>query len=416
MVCHERKVKYDRGHPCSNCARNNVECIYRVPPAPRRHKKGAGNDEDLLAELHRYEEKLRELGVPLGDGDDSDEHSSPAKKKIRLESETTQCETKTPKEKMRLGAFMNPDPSQTDDGVFLIDSAGKSRYIENTLLAALSRQIDRKIGSTSNAMLSDLPENTSDGGSSALPDSNSAMLFGPIDTRDPVDSFPRKDHVMILWKFFLTNVDPLTKMIHPPTVEKLVAQACHNIQSISKAHLALVFSLLLCSAESISESECRTLLGYDRKSVVKELRCATQRCLRKCGILRTHDIAALTAFVYYLVSATHESYIPLYSLGLACDKFKTVAQTMWSLSAIAIRTSQRIGIHKENLPNLKPFERELRNRLWKQVLFNKMACSEAAGSIAFHFVDYYWTSSSMPRNLGGGIWCSIHPFDDSRSV
>lgn len=41
VVCHNRKVKCDRqdpSTPCSNCAKANVECIYRAPPPPRRKR------------------------------------------------------------------------------------------------------------------------------------------------------------------------------------------------------------------------------------------------------------------------------------------------------------------------------------------------------------------------------------------
>lgn len=40
VVCHNRKVKCDRNEPCSNCAKANVDCIYRPPPPPRRRKRG----------------------------------------------------------------------------------------------------------------------------------------------------------------------------------------------------------------------------------------------------------------------------------------------------------------------------------------------------------------------------------------
>jgi hypothetical protein len=39
VVCHNRKVKCDRQDPCSNCAKADVECIYRAPLPPRRRKR-----------------------------------------------------------------------------------------------------------------------------------------------------------------------------------------------------------------------------------------------------------------------------------------------------------------------------------------------------------------------------------------
>lgn len=39
VVCHNRKVKCDRNEPCRNCAKAQIDCIYRAPPPPRRRKR-----------------------------------------------------------------------------------------------------------------------------------------------------------------------------------------------------------------------------------------------------------------------------------------------------------------------------------------------------------------------------------------
>jgi hypothetical protein len=41
LRCFERKVKCDKSHPCANCTKSNVECVFRIPSAPRRKKKRA---------------------------------------------------------------------------------------------------------------------------------------------------------------------------------------------------------------------------------------------------------------------------------------------------------------------------------------------------------------------------------------
>lgn len=44
LRCFERKVKCDKQHPCANCVKSNVECIFRIPSAPRRKKKRPTED------------------------------------------------------------------------------------------------------------------------------------------------------------------------------------------------------------------------------------------------------------------------------------------------------------------------------------------------------------------------------------
>lgn len=60
--CFERKVKCDKNHPCSGCVRAKVECVLRIPAAPRRRQKTIA-DEDTLARLKHYEDLLRENNI-----------------------------------------------------------------------------------------------------------------------------------------------------------------------------------------------------------------------------------------------------------------------------------------------------------------------------------------------------------------
>lgn len=56
VVCHDRKVKCDKQDacsPCSNCAKANVECIYRAPPPPRR-KRDRGTIESMSQGRGKY--------------------------------------------------------------------------------------------------------------------------------------------------------------------------------------------------------------------------------------------------------------------------------------------------------------------------------------------------------------------------
>jgi hypothetical protein len=210
-----------------------------------------------------------------------------------------------------------------------------------------------------------------------------AVLFGQVSRDDPVSLYPRADIVMALWRTFLRNVDPLSKMIHPPSFEGVVQLSCQNIHAISRAHLALLYSIFMSAVVSMTEEECRVKIGNARANMLKRFSCLTQKCLSKAGLLRTADLTLLTAFMYYLLS-----------MRLDSDP-----QTVWSLSALALRTSQRIGLHRDNTEGLTPFEIEMRRRIWKQVLIFEWSTSEIAGSSsqAAFFADSM--DFDDPRNL-----------------
>lgn len=73
-TCRKRKVRCDKRHPCANCSKANVECIFPGPGrAPRRSRKPP--DTELLARLRRLEGVVQSLGKGLEDDGGSIEAS-----------------------------------------------------------------------------------------------------------------------------------------------------------------------------------------------------------------------------------------------------------------------------------------------------------------------------------------------------
>ena len=60
-LCARRKVKCNKGEPCSNCLKAKAQCLYEAPAPPRPRKRAA--DEELLARLALYEELMRKHDI-----------------------------------------------------------------------------------------------------------------------------------------------------------------------------------------------------------------------------------------------------------------------------------------------------------------------------------------------------------------
>jgi hypothetical protein len=191
-------------------------------------------------------------------------------------------------------------PLKNEDGALILE-AGKSRYLESGLWVTLSGQLQNQ-----QPLIQDQPENaTEDDSSQSASNSQplSILLGKPRRAdRDPIENFPRPDHVSIIWREFLRNVDPIVKMIHAPTIEKMVQLSCHNVHSLPRNKLTLLFSIFLGAVSSMTDDEVRAKLGQSKSSLYKRYACATERCFVRCGLLRTTDINMLIAFMLYLVS------------------------------------------------------------------------------------------------------------------
>jgi hypothetical protein len=60
-LCARRKVKCDKGSPCSNCLRSHADCTYENFAAYTPRRRAA--DLDLLARLSVYEDLMRKNNV-----------------------------------------------------------------------------------------------------------------------------------------------------------------------------------------------------------------------------------------------------------------------------------------------------------------------------------------------------------------
>jgi hypothetical protein len=130
------------------------------------------------------------------------------------------------------------------------------------------------------------------------------LLFGGSTVGNPIEHYPPSPVVNILWRVFLTNVQPLTKMIHAPTMEKLIQLSCQNVRTISRSNLALLFSMHLIAVASIPDEECRATIGTSQPELFKKYLSATHQALVRVSLLRTSDFTVVTAFSLYLVSSS----------------------------------------------------------------------------------------------------------------
>ena len=153
-TCRRRKVRCDKRHPCSNCSKAGIECIFPGPGrAPRRSKKPP--DTELLARLRRLEGVVQSLGKGIDgeelppEGEDAranGEHSAEAYQQQQQQQQ--QAEVDPPpqsaaeifnKEKTLKGRKTNGSLDQ--EFGHLVVSEGRSRYVSNRFWASLTEEV-----------------------------------------------------------------------------------------------------------------------------------------------------------------------------------------------------------------------------------------------------------------------------------
>lgn len=136
------------------------------------------------------------------------------------------------------------------------------------------------------------------------PDENADLVFGATESpaTNPEDLSPSPSHIVRLWQIYLDRCNPLTKIIHVPTVQPYLLEATGASPQLPKNVEALLFSIYLLATVSMSKDECEETLGMTRDKALARFGQGVRMTLARMGFLKTHDLLTLQALVIYLVS------------------------------------------------------------------------------------------------------------------
>ncbi|KAF2720932.1 hypothetical protein K431DRAFT_285401 [Polychaeton citri CBS 116435] len=405
VTCRKRKVKCDKIHPCSNCARAHIDCIFPAPGrAPRKVRKLAegGRDKELLDRLRRLEGVVKNMGVevpereklvselqqgreltgaagspesvnvanntagstdsppPITNGSVNGQgmgrpqwtqrHQSPAQDDEEFLQKTRWVEETTK------GRFENRFGR-------LVINEGKSRYINNSFWANLSNEVEDLKG-----ILNQSDEDSDDespGQNANVAGAHQGFVFGFASQNvDLLSLHPLPNQIGLYWNMFKENVDPLVKVLHMPSIEPTVLSAASHLNNLSKGFEAILFAIYYGVTTSLTPPDCMSKLGEDRAVLLSRYRFAMEQALARANFLISEEIVVLQAFVIYLM----------------CLRRNSDARVIWTLTGLVVRIAQTMGIHRDGTHfGLTPFEVEMRRRLWWQVCILDTRASEDHG-------------------------------------
>ncbi|AEO63002.1 uncharacterized protein THITE_2107846 [Thermothielavioides terrestris NRRL 8126] len=363
VLCQHRKIKCDRHFPCANCTKANVQCTPSTPAPARKRRRP---NQDLQERLARCEELLKEYA---------------AEKPDQLAARPAQPPN------FHDEAYIRWQPEGR-----LVREDGSVRFMDSPLLSIVYDELRamREIVDS---------EDSDDFGSEAItPDENSDLILGGDSPGAKVeDLWPEAAHMLRLWQIFLDRVNPLTKAIHVPTLQPYVAEAANGPQNVPKNIEALMFSIFLMAAVSLTPEECRGLLGYSREEAVQRYSSGVRLSLQRIGFLRSHDLPTLQALVLYLISLQGR-YNP---------------HATWILNGVAVRIAQKMGLHRDGEAlGLPPFESEMRRRVWWLIFMLDFKYAVFSG-LTHSWLPRY-CDAKLPKNLNDAdmFQSATEPFQD----
>jgi hypothetical protein len=134
------QVKCDKRHPCSNCVRAKIECIFPGPGrAPRKSRKPP--DAELLERLRRLEGVVSSLNAQV------EEHEQEAaERESRNGASDASCPYSNGKTNPNAPASASVSVDDSVEGLEnrfgrLVVENGRSRYINNSFWASLNNEV-----------------------------------------------------------------------------------------------------------------------------------------------------------------------------------------------------------------------------------------------------------------------------------
>ncbi|KAI2643489.1 fungal-specific transcription factor domain-containing protein [Xylaria nigripes] len=354
VLCQNRKIKCDRNTPCSNCGRTslkyvaqaNVRCVPSTPAPPRKRRRP---NQDLQQRLARCEELLSKYTAnPPNLSNESQGH----------------------------------DEHWRPRGKLVIDNHG-TRFTDSELWATVHHEL-----SAMREIVEDDERNEDyySPADSQTPEHNMTLLLSDGSDKNPEYYRPSPAHAFFLWHIFLERVNPLTKVIHVPSLQPKLVEATTDPSSIPKNIDALLFSIYALAITALNEKECQQQLGCAKEEAHHRFSTGCRIALMRTGVLTTYDLVVLQALVLYL-----------FSLAGRVDR-----HACWILNGVAIRVAQKMGLHRDGeLLGLPPFETEMRRRIWWQIILIDALYALMSGL----------GQSLLPRFWNTKRPCNIHDAD-----
>ncbi|KAK5654788.1 hypothetical protein OQA88_6824 [Cercophora sp. LCS_1] len=300
----------------------NVKCTPSTPAPARKRRRP---NQDLQERLARCEELLKEYATEKPEG------QTPS----------------TPSRPPQVPLYDKPTPDWQPAGK-LVQEGGGVRFMDNYLVGTIYDEL-RAMREIIDA------EDTEETSQEALsPDENSELILGADSPEKSIeDLWPEAGHVLRLWQVYLDRVNPLTKIIHVPTLQPYLAEAISRSQNVPKSVEALLFSIFVMATISLTPDECQSLLGQSREEALQRYTQGVRLTLLRMNFLTSNDLTTLQALVIYLISLQGR-----YNRHAA-----------WILNGIVIRMAQKMGLHRDGeILGLGPFDSEMRRRVWWQII------------------------------------------------
>ncbi|WPH01850.1 Hypothetical protein R9X50_00470400 [Acrodontium crateriforme] len=195
---------------------------------------------------------------------------------------------------------------------------------------------------------------------------------------------PSSANILKIWELFAENIDPLTKIVHTPTLAAEVEGFARQPRPVSRTLEALMFAIYSAAVMSTTDHYCQENFGESRMTLLSRFTGGAKIALSRANFLATNSLAVLQALALDIVSV----------------RDLQEPRVIWTLTGIAIRIAQAMGVDRDDESSAQsPFHREIRCRIWWFLKTHELRTADLCGLPKFRDIISNRLSVRGPANV-----------------
>lgn len=345
--CRRRKLKCDRdNNGCSSCAKGQIPCIYPVAsPSKGRKKRGpyrkdkSQREKELEHAIKNMETKYAEmesriqrrestqstqihvsqLDQQLDQGSCAGTNAPPsiASSNSRSYDSLQHSNPVSPSQSGDCGSLPNMEPSlvnmapnavaaplsdrfwspfSKDVSGFLSKSDGAT--LTSDQFMQVNQAVDESASAVQKASAVSLPASAASDQSNAR---QSVLLGCSLSTANLEELHPPQADMLNYWHIYTVRVEPMTRLLHPPSFSPKFLAASGNPGSVSRGMEALMFSIYFAAINSMGTADVQLRFASSKDDLLKKFETGVLHALAKADVMACQDLQTLQALVIYLV-------------------------------------------------------------------------------------------------------------------
>jgi hypothetical protein len=113
---------------------------------------------------------------------------------------------------------------------------------------------------------------------------------------------PQSTQIGVYWQLYVSNVDPIIKIIHALSFTSHIMTARQDASQLSKPVEAAIFAVYLSVILSMTPGEVLERFREERSVLLSRYKFATEQALARANFMSTRNFTTLQALCLFLVS------------------------------------------------------------------------------------------------------------------